>query len=120
MRAFDIEAARFHPLEHRLHLPPQFVHLKRFLRIAVRDKDLQFRPDSSIVRGLISCDFTDRTRLEEIRTLRESSRLQQVRAVDTVVGKEVNVLRWWQTALMRMGVFSIVLLLIKHLFMKPK
>ena len=44
MRAFDIEAARFHSLEHRLHLPPQFVHLKRLLRIAVRDKDLQFRP----------------------------------------------------------------------------
>lgn len=44
MRAFDIEAARFHSLEHRLYLPAQFVHLKRFLGIAIRDKDLQFRP----------------------------------------------------------------------------
>ena len=42
-RAFDIEAARFHSLEHNINLPPQFVHLKRFLRVAVRDKDLQFR-----------------------------------------------------------------------------
>lgn len=42
MRAFDIKAARLHALEHRLYLPPEFVHLKSLLRIAVRDKDLQF------------------------------------------------------------------------------
>ena len=41
MWAFDIEAARFHALEHRLHLPSEFVHLQSFLCITVRDKDLQ-------------------------------------------------------------------------------
>lgn len=41
MGAFDIEAARFHALEHRLHPPPEFVHLKSFLCIAIRDEDLQ-------------------------------------------------------------------------------
>ena len=54
-------------------------------------------------------------------TLRERHREErQFRTVETVVEKEVNVLRWWQTALMWMGVLSIVLLLIKHLFMKSK
>lgn len=126
----------------------------------VRDTVVQVQPDSSIVRALIRCDSTGRARLEEIRMLRESSRLQQTltmdspaepyqptavtvkavvdsmgiyltlrerhreerqfRTVETVVEKEVNVLRWWQTALMWMGVLSIVLLLIKHLFMKSK
>ena len=118
----------------------------------VRDTVVQVQPDSSIVRALIRCDSTGRARLEEIRMLRESSRLQQTltmdspaepyqptavtvkavvdsmgiyltlrerhreerqfRTVETVVEKEVNVLRWWQTALMWMGVLSIVLLLI--------
>ena len=40
MGAFDIEAARFHALEHRLHLPPKFVYIKSFLCITVRDKNL--------------------------------------------------------------------------------
>ena len=44
MGAFDIEAAALHTLEHRLHLPPQFVHVKSFLCVTVRDKDLQLRP----------------------------------------------------------------------------
>lgn len=116
----------------------------------VRDTVVQVRPDSSIVRALIRCDSTGRARLEEIRMLRESSRLQQtltvespsepykptavmvkavvdsmgiyltlrerhreeqqVRTVETVVEKEVNVLRWWQTALMCMGGVSLILL----------
>ena len=40
MGVFDIEAARFHALEHGLHLPPQFVRVMNFLCITVRDKDL--------------------------------------------------------------------------------
>ena len=118
----------------------------------VRDTVVQVRPDSSIVRALIRCDSTGRARLEEIRMLLESSRLQQtlavespvepyqptavtvrafvdsmgiyltlrerhreeqqVRTVDTVVEKEVNVLRWWQTALMWMGGVSLILLVV--------
>lgn len=118
----------------------------------IRDTVVQVRPDSSIVRALIRCDSTGRARLEEIRMLRESSRLQQtlevespaepyqttavtvkavvdsmgiyltlrerhreeqqVRTVETVIEKEVNVLRWWQTALMWMGGVSLIGLLI--------
>ena len=37
---------------------------------------------------------------------------QQVRTIETVVEKEVNVLRWWQTALMWMGGVSLIGLLI--------
>lgn len=116
----------------------------------VRDTVVQMRPDSSIVRALIRCDSTGRARLEEIRMLRESSRLQQalsvespaeayqptvvtvkavvdsmgiyltlkerhreeqqVRTVETVIEKEVNLLRWWQTALMWMGGVTLILL----------
>lgn len=116
--------------------------------VTVRDTVLQVRPDSSIVRALIRCDSTEHARLEEIRMLRESSRLQQaltveppaepyqpttltikavvdsmgiyltlrerhreeqqVRTVETIVEKEVNVLRWWQTALMWMGGVSLI------------
>ena len=114
----------------------------------VRDTVVQVQPDSSIVRALIRCDSTGRARLEEIRTLRESSRLQQtftlespaepyqptaltvkavvdsmgiyltfkeryreeqqVRTVETVIEKEVNILRWWQAALMWMGGVSLI------------
>ena len=117
---------------------------------SVRDTVVQVRPDSSIVRALIRCDSTGRARLEEIRMLRESSRLQQTltvespaepyqptavtvravvdsmgiyltlrerhredqqtRTVETVVEKEVNVLRWWQTTLMWMGGVTLILL----------
>lgn len=49
----------------------------------VRDTVVQVRPDSSIVRALIRCDSTGRARLEEIRMLRESSRLQQTLAVES-------------------------------------
>lgn len=117
----------------------------------VRDTVVQVRPDSSIVRALIRCDSTGRARLEEIRTLRESSRLQQTltvesptepyqptavtvkavadsmgiyltlkerhreeqqtRTIETVVEKEVNVLRWWQKVLMWMGGVTLILLI---------
>lgn len=116
--------------------------------VTVRDTVVQVRPDSSIVRALIRCNSTEHARLEEIRMLRESSRLQQaltveppaepyqpttltvkavvdsmgiyltlrerhreeqqVRTVETIVEKEVNVLRWWQTALMWMGGVSLI------------
>lgn len=116
----------------------------------VRDTVVQVQPDSSILQALVRCDSTGRARLEEIRTLRESSRVQQtltmaspaepyqptavtvksvvdsmgiylmfkerhreeqqVRAVETVIEKEVNVLRWWQTALMGMGGVTLILL----------
>ena len=49
----------------------------------VRDTVVQVRPDSSIVRALIRCDSTGRARLEEIRMLRESSRLQQALSVES-------------------------------------
>lgn len=118
----------------------------------VRDTVVQVRPDSSIVRALIRCDSTGRARLDEIRLLQESSRLQQTlavespaepyqptavtvravvdsmgiyltlrerhreeqqtRTVETVVEKEDNVLRWWQTALMWMGGVSLIVILV--------
>lgn len=44
-------------------------------------------------------------------TLRERHREeQQTRTVETVVEQEVNVLRWWQTALMWMGGVMLILL----------
>ncbi len=49
----------------------------------VRDTVVQVQPDSSIVRALIRCDSTGRARLEEIRMLRESSRLQQTLTMDS-------------------------------------
>ena len=102
----------------------------------IRDTVIQVHPDSSIVQALIMCDSTGRARLEEIRTLKESARVQQTLAlkdnkltakavvdsigiyltykeryreeqkakvVETIIEKEVNVLKWWQKALMWMG-----------------
>ena len=43
----------------------------------VRDTVIQVQPDSSVVEALIRCDSTGRARLEEIRTLRQSARVQQ-------------------------------------------
>ena len=43
----------------------------------VRDTVIRVQPDSSIVQALIKCDSTGRARLEEIRTLKESTRIQQ-------------------------------------------
>ena len=111
----------------------------------IRDTVIQVQPDSSIVQALIRCDSTGRARLEEIRTLKESSRVQQILAlndnrlttkavvdsmrifltykerhkveqeiqvVETVIEKEVNVLKWWQKALIWIGMFSMTFLAI--------
>lgn len=127
------------------------------------DTVIQVQPDSSIVQALIKCDSTGRARLEEIRILRESTRIQQhisfmelgydsladarsnssglqhkapasvmtitskvdslgiylqykerykeeqkVQTIETVIEKEVNVLKWWQKALMWIGVIAIL------------
>lgn len=47
----------------------------------VRDTIIQVHPDSSIVQALIKCDSTGRARLEEIRILKESARIQQTLAL---------------------------------------
>lgn len=108
----------------------------------IRDTIIQVQPDSSIVQALIRCDSTGRSRLEEIRTLKESARVRQtlalkdnrltaktvvdsmgiyltykerhkeeqkIQVVETVTEKEINVLKWWQEALMWVGIISIVL-----------
>ena len=102
----------------------------------IKDTVIQIQPDSSIVQALIRCDSTGRARLEEIRTLKESARVQQtlalnnnrlttkavvdsmgiyltykeryleeqkVQVVETVIKKEVNVIKWWQKVLMALG-----------------
>ena len=107
-----------------------------------KDTVIQVQPDSSIIQALIRCDSTGRARLEEIRTLKESVRVQQtlalkdnkltakaivdsmgiyltykerhkeeqqVQTIETVIEKEVNVLKLWQKALMWVGIISIVL-----------
>lgn len=109
----------------------------------IRDTIIKVQPDSSIVQALIRCDSTGRARLEEIRTLKESARIQQtlalkdnkltakaivdsmeiyltykerykeeqtVQLVETVIEKEVNVLKWWQKALMAIGAVSMLIL----------
>ncbi len=48
----------------------------------VRDTVIQVQTDSSIVQALIKCDSTGRARLEEIRTLKESARVQQILALE--------------------------------------
>ena len=108
----------------------------------IRDTIIQVQPDSSIVQALIKCDSTGRARLDEIRTLKESARVQQtlalkdnrltakavvdsmgifltykeryredqkVQVVETVIEKEVNVLKWWQKALMSIGSMTMIL-----------
>lgn len=37
---------------------------------------------------------------------------QKVKTIETVIEKEVNVLKWWQKALMWLGIFSMIFLLI--------
>ncbi len=111
----------------------------------IKDTVIQILPDSSIIQALIKCDSTGRARLEEIRTLKESSRVQQtlalndnkltakvivdsmgifltykeryreeqkVQVVETVIEKEVNILKWWQEALIWIGMFSMIFLTI--------
>jgi len=43
MRVFDVEAAALQTFEHRLNLPSLSVHIKRFLCIAIGNKDLKLR-----------------------------------------------------------------------------
>ena len=43
VRIFNIKAAALHTFEHRLNPPSLLVHFKRFLCIAIRNKDLKFR-----------------------------------------------------------------------------
>lgn len=107
---------------------------------AVRDTVIQVQPDYSIVQALIKCDSTGRARLEEIRTLKESARVQQtlvlkdnrlttkvvvdsmgiyltykerhkeerkIQTIETIIEKEVNVLKWWQKTLMWVGVITV-------------
>lgn len=113
----------------------------------VRDTVIQVQPDSSILQALIQCDSTGRARLQEINTLKESSRLQQsikmeteplpyqptaitikatvdsmgiyltykdrfkesteIREIETIIEKEVNILHWWQKTLMWIGAIVI-------------
>ncbi len=115
----------------------------------VRDTVVQVQPDSSIVQALITCDSTGQARLEEIRTLKESARVQQtltlkdnqltaksvvdsmgiyltykeryheeqkVQVVETVIEKEINVLKWWQKLLMSLGLAFIVFIAILTVF----
>ena len=110
----------------------------------VRDTIIRVQPDSSIVQALIRCDSTGRARLEEIRTLKESARVQhtlalkdnkltaktvvdsmgiyltykelyreeqKIQVVETVIEKEVNILRWWQKALIWIGTAALVFVL---------
>ena len=112
---------------------------------AIRDTVIQVQPDSSLVQALIKCDSTGRARFEEIRTLKESARIQQtlalkdnrlttkavvdsmgiyltykeryreeqkVQTIETVIEKEVNVLKWWQKALMWVGVVVVTVFLL--------
>ena len=107
----------------------------------IRDTVIQVQPDSSIVQALIKCDSTGRARMEEIRTLKESARVQQtlalkdnkltakavvdsmgiyltfkeryreeqkVQVVETVIEKEVNILKWWQMAMIWIGIAALV------------
>lgn len=37
---------------------------------------------------------------------------QKVKTIETVIEKEVNVPKWWQKALMWLGIFSMIFLLI--------
>lgn len=111
----------------------------------IRDTVIQVQPDSSIVEALIRCDSTGRARLEEIRTLRQSARIQQtlslndnrltskavvdsmgiyltykdrykeeqkVQTIETVIEKPVNILHWWQKALMWTGALSCLTIVI--------
>ena len=115
----------------------------------IRDTVIQVQPDSSIVQALIKCDSTGRARLEEIRTLKESARVQQtlnlkdnkltakavvdsmgiyltykerlkeeqqVQTIETVIEKEVNVLKWWQKSLMWVGTMALSLIVSMILF----
>ncbi len=58
----------------------------------VHDTIVRVQPDSSIVQALIQCDSAGRARIEEIRTLKESARIQQsMRLADNILTSRVQV-----------------------------
>ena len=110
----------------------------------IRDTVIMVQPDSSIIQALIQCDSTGRARLQEIKALKESARMQQtismepepqpykptvitvkatvdsmgiylsykeryketaqIQKIETVIEKEVNVLKWWQKLFIWLGI----------------
>ena len=124
----------------------------------IRDTVIMVQPDSSIIQALIQCDSTGRARLQEIKALKESARLQQtisidpeskphkptvitvkatvdsmgiyltykeryketaqIQKIETVIEKEVNILKTWQKVLMWLGALTIQWILIKILLKK--
>lgn len=124
----------------------------------IRDTVIMVQPDSSIMQALIQCDSTGRARLQEIKALKESARLQQtisiepepkpykpavitvkatvdsmgiylsykeryketaqIQKIETVIEKEVNILKTWQKVLMWLGALTIQWILIKILLKK--
>ena len=119
----------------------------------IRDTVIMVQPDSSIMQALIQCDSTGRARLQEIKALKESARMQQtismepepqpykptvitvkatvdsmgiylsykeryketaqIQKIETVIEKEVNVLKWWQKLFITLGILFICLVAIK-------
>ena len=118
----------------------------------IRDTVIMVQPDSSIIQALIQCDSTGRARLQEIKALKESARLQQtisiepepqpykptvitvkatvdsmgiylsykeryketaqIQKIETVIEKEVNVLKWWQKLFIWLGSISTILIIL--------
>ena len=118
----------------------------------IRDTVIMVQPDSSIMQALIQCDSTGRARLQEIKALKESARLQQtismepepqpykptvitvkatvdsmgiyltykeryketaqIQKIETIIEKEVNVLKWWQKLFIWLGSISTILIIL--------
>lgn len=118
----------------------------------IRDTVIMVQPDSSIMQALIQCDSTGRARLQEIKALKESARLQQtismepepkpykpavitvkatvdsmgiyltykeryketseIQKIETIIEKEVNVLKWWQKVFIWLGSISTILIIL--------
>lgn len=118
----------------------------------IRDTVIMVQPDSSIMQALIQCDSTGRARLQEIKALKESARMQQtismepepqpykptvitvkatvdsmgiylsykeryketaeIQKIETIIEKEVNVLKWWQKLFIWLGSVSTILIIL--------
>ena len=118
----------------------------------LRDTVIMVQPDSSILQALVQCDSTGRARLQEIKALKESARLQQtismepepqpykptvitvkatvdsmgiyltykeryketaeIQKIETIIEKEVNVLKWWQKLFIWLGSVSTILIIL--------
>ena len=118
----------------------------------IRDTVIMVQPDSSILQALIQCDSTGRARLQEIKALKESARMQQtismepepqpykptvitvkatvdsmgiylsykeryketaeIQKIETIIEKEVNVLKWWQKLFIWLGSISTILIIL--------